>query len=340
MRSPLLAGINVVFGVIAGVIATMFHKQLAGAFPLVLFSQGFSVEFGGWNWLVFWFWCFLVLFALVWASREALAAEDRKQEVDELTELIESVPPPDFLDLYNQVYVSAFDIERQSRERQGLEIDKEELAVDLRWILDGLISLAARWDYRTSSAQDVYRANVMLSMGDKSLWHPELEKYAFQCYGQDHWPAVKAQAKGALYVDSALATADQVDGAPDEAVAPLLLVYSSPEGSDICIGGAPRAFRDNRTIYVADTQELIDFFPAGLPAGSKDCAQDFYNNDDRAKSIISLPIPGKNGLTGVLNIYRNSPNIMGSKPRAENFCRLMGPFVVIMGRILDEYRDA
>ena len=45
-----------------------------------------------------------------------------------------------------------------------LEVD--DLSPDeLRWVLDTLIGLAARWDYNTGGKDNVYRANVLIDSG-------------------------------------------------------------------------------------------------------------------------------------------------------------------------------
>ena len=49
LRSPILAGVNVVFGVIAGLIAAIFHAALSNAVPLVNLTHGFDIAYGPWN---------------------------------------------------------------------------------------------------------------------------------------------------------------------------------------------------------------------------------------------------------------------------------------------------
>ena len=49
LLSPVLAGVNVVFGVIAGLIAATFHADLSNAVPLVNLTHGFDIAYGPWN---------------------------------------------------------------------------------------------------------------------------------------------------------------------------------------------------------------------------------------------------------------------------------------------------
>lgn len=61
LRSPVLPGVNVVFGVIVGLIAATFHADLSNAVALVNLTHGFDIAYGPWNWLAFWFWALLCI---------------------------------------------------------------------------------------------------------------------------------------------------------------------------------------------------------------------------------------------------------------------------------------
>ena len=331
IQSPLLAGVNVVFGVIAGLLGAIYHNDLADSVPLVWLVHGFDINYGQWNVAASWFWVLLALFAGLWSTREGMSAADRRRERIELETLIVTVPPPDFLELYEDVYQLCVKQELIAQQPDTGNADGE-----LRWVLDGLITLAARWDYKTGRNNDVYRANVMVDRGDKATWAEGTCQAGYGCYGATEWPAAMVQADGGLWVDRRLATSDAADGDPDDDVTPLLLLYSRDENKDINIGGAPEAFVEGAMRYVSDTADLAKRFPKGLPANSQSQIKDYYSKDDKARSVISLPVPGKDRLLGVLNIYRNSPGIMGTQARAENFARLLAPFVVVVGRILDE----
>ncbi len=238
--------------------------------------------------------------------------------------LIENVAPPDFLDDYERIYKQCVGLERVLRPETDNADD------ELRWVLDAVITLAARWDYNTGGRSNVYRANVMIDAGKREAWKDERAGHG--CYGASEWPAALVQADGGLWVDRRFATADGADGDPDEDVARLLLLYS--RGKDINVGGAPEAFVAREMRYVSDTADLATRSPSGLPASSRQHIETFYANDRKAKSIIALPVPGDDGLVGVLNIYRDSPGIMGTQARAESFARLLAPFMVLAGRIL------
>ena len=328
IQSPVLAGINSLFGVTAGLLGTIYHADLVDSVPLVWLIHGFGVELGSLNWAAAWFWGFLFLFAVVWSTRESLAATDRRRERLELETLIENVAPPDFLEDYESIYKHCVSLERV------LQPGTENADDELRLVLDSLITLAARWDYNTGGKSNVYRANVMVDSGEKDDWTDEFCSAGHGCYGATEWPAVFAKADGGLWVDSSLATAVGADGKPDTDVAPLLLVYSPDEEKDINIGGAPEAFVAGEMRYVSDTANLARRFPDGLSGNSRQSIETFYANDQKAKSVIALPVPGETELVGVLNIYRDSPGIMGTQARAANFARLLAPFMVLVGRIL------
>ena len=329
IQSPLLAGINVLFGVIAGLLGTIYHADLVDSVPLVWLIHGLGIEYDTWNATAAWFWGFLLLFAALWSTREGMAATDRRRERLELEMLIENVAPPDFLDDYERIYKLCV-----YWEKIALQPETENADGELRCVLDALITLAARWDYSTGGNHDVYRANVMVNRGEKAAWDDEFCVAGHGCYGATEWPAALVQADGGLWVDERLATAYEADGEPDRDVTPLLLLYSRDKDRDINIGGAPEAFVAGAMRYVSDTADFAKRFPNGLPGNSKQNIETYYANDEKAKSVIALPVPGDDRLVGVLNIYRESPGIMGTQARAENFARLLAPFMVLVGRIL------
>ena len=329
IQSPVLAGVNSLFGVVAGLLGAIYHADLVDAVPLVWFTHGFGIEYGTWNATAAWFWAFLLVFAIVWSTRESLAATDRHRERLELETLIENVAPPDFLEDYERIYKTCCRLEKVALRAKTKDADGE-----LRLVLYSLITLAARWDYSTGGNSSVYRANVMVDSGKTEGWSEAFCSAGHGCYGKAGWPAALVQADGGLWVNDRLATADEADGGPDTDVVPLLLLYARDEKKDINIGGAPEAFVAGEMRYVGDTVSFARRFPNGLPGNSKQHIEAYYAKEPKAKSVIALPVPGDDQLVGVLNIYRDSPGIMGTQARAENFARLLAPFLVLVGRIL------
>lgn len=327
IQSPLMAGINSLFGVIAGLLGTIYHADLVDSVPLVWLNRGFGIEYVAWNATAAWFWGFLLLFALIWSTRESLASTDRRRERLELESLIENVAPPDFLEDYERIYKLCVKLEKVALQTGTQNADGE-----MRLMLHSLLTLAARWDYNTGGNSSVYRANVMVDCGEKENWDDEFCVAGQGCYGESEWPAARVQADGGLWVDKRLATAYEASGKPDGDVRPLLLLYS--KSKDINIGGAPEAFVAGEMRYVSDTANFTKRFPDGLTGNSKQSIKRYYADDQKAKSLIALPVPGDDRLVGVLNIYRDSPGIMGTQARAENFARLLAPFMVLVGRTL------
>jgi hypothetical protein len=137
-------------------------------------------------------------------------------------------------------------------------------------------------------------------------------------------------------VDKRLATSDMTSGEEDDDVFPLLLIYSSAEdGRDVNLDGAPKAFATNSPRYVRDTGSIATTQLADFSANVQKAISSYYSADGKAQSLISLPIPGRAGLIGVMNLYRNSIGIMGSEGRAQNFARLMSPFTAMIGELVD-----
>lgn len=157
-RSPLLAGANVLFGVVAGVFAAAFHEDLVDSTPLIWVFRGTEVPLNGINARAASFWSFLLLFASIWVVREWVAANDRRNEVEQLEALIETVPPPNFLQEFKSAFKQVVTLLRTAG-RESIDFET------IRLVLDQVIALSAGWDYRTSKTTDVYRANVMLNIG-------------------------------------------------------------------------------------------------------------------------------------------------------------------------------
>ncbi len=329
IRSPWVAALNVVFGVVAGILATTFHEELSRAVPLIWFRSGWTLDFHSWSWPAFSFWGFVFSFSCLWAKREAVAAADRKSEFNSLENLIETVAPPDFLHQFEKLYMECANLDKTTGKTQ------DQLFSSLRLVLDAVIQLAAQWDYSTAALDDVYRANVMTLVDKGELEEKKHISAGSRLLGESGWNSALANCDGGLWTESKLATSIiDTKGEEDSDVRDLLLLYSEKNG--INFRGAPQAFISKKMDYVEDTKIITRQFPRELSQFAREIAEKGYASDDKAKSLISLPLPGQNEFTGVLNIYRNTPGIMGSEPRATNFARILAPFTKILGQILEK----
>jgi hypothetical protein len=332
-RSPFLAGANVIFGVLAGVFAASFHEDLVNSTPLIWIFEGTDVVLDGLNERAASFWAFLLLFSSIWVVREWVAASDRRNEVEQLEALIETVPPPDFLQQFESAYKRAVVVLRNAG---GDSVDFEAI----RAALDLVIVLADQWDYRTSKSTDVYRANIMLNLGSPR-WTATLAMAGERVYGKAQWKAFGSQDVGILWVDRRLATADpksgdtEKSGDMDGAVRPLALVYDGGKGgNDVNLDGAPVAFAEERVSYIGDCKTISTNFPRDLSANCRSRVEAYYRDNTKARSLISLPIPGESGLLGTLNIYRSSIEIMGGESGATKFTPFLVPFLLTLGQYL------
>jgi hypothetical protein len=286
-RSPLLAGVNVIFGVVAGVFAAAFHEDLVNSTPLIWVFRGTDVALNGVNARAASFWGLLLLFSSIWVVREWVAASDRRNEVEQLEALIETVPPPNFLQQFESAFKKAVAVLRNAEEDS---VDFEAIRVALNLV----IVLAAQWDYRTSKSTDVYRANIMLNLGSPR-WSATIATAGERVYGKAQWKAFENQDVGILWVDRRLATADprsgdtEKGGEMDGAVMPLALVYAGGEESnDINLDGAPVAFAEERVSYVGDCKTISTNFPRDLSANSRSKVEAYYRDDAKARSLISF----------------------------------------------------
>lgn len=335
-RSPWLAGVNVIFGVMAGLFAAVFQQDLLDSTPLLWLFEGFDVPRSRLHLNVHasWFWFFLLSFAVIWVIREAVAAQDRKKEVQRLEYLIETVPPPNFLSEFEMAFKNAVDNLRSTR-RSGSELKA------VRLTLGYIIVLAAQWDYRTAGSADRYRANVMVNLGTP-IWGRELAAAGQRVYGKAQWDSFESQTLGVLWVDWRLATAqpekgkEKEIGAVDSAVTPLALVYDDVAGGkDVNLQGAPCAIAHSRLSYIADAGKMTAHFPKDLTANCKTAVTEYYGEDAKARSVISLPIPCRSGIIGTVNIYRNSVGIMGDESGAARFAPFVEPFLYVLGEYLE-----
>lgn len=329
LKSPAIGALNVVFGVLAGVLAAAFNADLINSTPILWFNEGFDWH-SNFNGKAFSFWLMVFSFAILWAAREWVSSKSRVEEVQNLERLIQTVAPPDFLEDYQKLYrtVTAMTAIVASNTQ-----DQEKYLEGVRLILDAFIQLAAKWDYRTAMADDRYRANAMLYI-PRNEWTDENKSAGSNLLGGPGWEAAHPLADGGLWVDQNLATAQADDvGGVDTQVAPLMLLHSSTR--NVNLRGAPRAYETQQLDHVMDNVEITSDWPEGLTAEAQKAAEASYKNDEKALSILSIPIPGNTGLIGVVNIYRDSPGIMGAEDRAVNFDRLMSPFVRELGVIIE-----
>ena len=345
LRSPWLAGANVVFGVFAGVLAATFHDDLETSVPVAWFKGGCESGLVCTNSASLIFWSITLTFAGIWMSKEWLASKDRQHETSALLRHIDTIPPPDFLKLQSRLFRGLVQYIGASEDAPTTET----LLEDIRWVLDVAIQLAARWDFETGNVTNHYRANVMVDIGPIDPDNERLTTAGSRLLGERGFKAARANADGGLWVDERLATGQAVDGAMDREVQPLLLLYSQTGG--INLYGAPVAFVSNDSRYIANTLEILEAFPMGLSQEAREAAAAFYRADEKAQSIIALPVPlpaslagtsagagadedPERNLVGILNIYRDSPNIMGSRSRASNFGHLMTPLVAQLGNLV------
>jgi hypothetical protein len=139
---------------------------LVNSTPLIWVFRGTDVALDGVNAQAASFWGFLLLFSSIWVVREWVAARDRRNEVEQLEALIETVPPPNFLQEFENAFKQAIAVLRTAGSES---IDFEAIRV----VLDRVIAMSTQWDYRTSKTTDMYRANISLNIGTPQ-WTPAL----------------------------------------------------------------------------------------------------------------------------------------------------------------------
>lgn len=326
LTSPYLTGVNVIFGVVIGIVATMFHEELTNSTPFLWFQDTSATDLQ-WNIVAIIFWSVLLLFAAFLTGRAWWNAAKQRFDLLRLFSIIDESPPDGFLQLYDELFQMLFaladtDTKPGQRKRQ------------LRVGLEMIIQLAKRWDHQ-SLITDHYRSNVMLSI-DKKDWSDKQINAAKKFYSESEYDSVERHADCGLWVDKDLATEEIVDGDPDNDVNDLMLLVSEKGDGHktINIEGAPRAFAGQRMQYVPDTARIAISAPNSLNENIKKHIKKIYKEDEKARSIISLPLVWNNKAVGVINIYRNSKGIMRSGGRTESFGRIMSPFTTPIAKIV------
>jgi hypothetical protein len=135
----------------------------------------------------------------------------------------------------------------------------------------------------------------------------------------------------------------------DSAISNIILpVYELGENSDCynCIG-APRAIQSCQPQFIRNTTVRVDEWKTneGAPDDLYQEAKEYYSKDSKGKSIISFPLSTQryahdsltpNKMSGVLNIYRNSPDMFsGDDEKFDNFFHLTSPLLISLCRIVE-----
>lgn len=268
--------------------------------------------------------------------------------VDKVHDTVTTMPPADFLVAFRDAYDACLEAGLAAI-RDGSQADAEKA---IRVSLSNLLGLATRWDEPVNRNQRglVYRANIMIYRDingmDKSTRDRILRSRRF-VVGRNA-ECTFSLVHGYLELDKELTTIGKDGTQIDDSLSDLALAVTFPNADDVKkklvlnLPGAPCAFVNGAEDWVWDTKEMRKKCDetGAFDKSSLDDIEDYYMKDSKGRSIIAMPISDENGeRVAVVNLYRNRPEILRNERRATEFCALVLPFTVLLGRLLSA-RDA
>jgi hypothetical protein len=317
-RGPLYATLVTILAVIAGLLGSVYSREIGNAFPFY-WGPYDSVSPHALG-----FWSTLFTFALLFFCRQSATDRARQQFVD----LLRTLPPADFLSSFDSVLTECEEAAATVLRDSALNTEAIERAI--RVVLDGVVTLAALFDGRPYGV--TYAANIMVFRDTRSLPQTELSTLKERLKFLD--PETDPRAlHGVLDLELLLSTTTATPGEPepDSDLQPLCLPIPTSIRSDDgrrwrLLPGAPLAFESGAMELYTDTSTLGDWCRKyGDFSGTVCGAVETYfgsSSGMRIRSFVSFPLSG----VGVVNIHRDQPGLLGEKEQARQFLPLMHPF--------------
>lgn len=354
---PVVVAVYVGLTIVAGLLASAEPDKIMNAFP-------FYWKRGPWSWFAFTFWGTVGLAAcLYWVrTQSADSARERAQEElrrearelkansQDLAQLMRTMPPRNFLSLFNNVLTIQLMVVDQLERSDKAELTTDEVARVIRTVLEGVITLAKRFD--ESAEGVVYGANVMRYIPTKDRPTTDVERYAEALRFCPPELSIQRLA-GVLHVDPTFSasTSDNVSGAVD----PDLPAFALPFPADVRNGdgkwrilpGAPLAFHRAQCGEpgydgYADTHTLSEWCrtEGAFDPQVVEKLDQYFNSAPLIRSFSSIALKAPNDQPqGVLNIHRNTVGVLRETGAAGHFYELMGPFGLLFLRLLRLYDD-
>jgi len=323
----------------AGLFGALYADDIKASFP---FAIGFGPISG--PAAVFWSLALLATFLFFLAQRasdiERQTSEARLDErSDDLTRLIRTMPPSDFLFAFRDIYQNCAGALNAAIAELN---NRESIEKAIRIVCKGVAILAQRFD--GASAHFVYAANVMHYRPISELDARDLKEIRARLRFVEPEMDIST-LDGVLDLDPSLSTATRTDDQEsDTELMPLALpvphVRKTEDQKWRVLPGAPLAFCQEAIDGYGDTGTLGSWCrEQGFSHGvAQEVEAYFRERSSTVRSFISLPIvrfDESAEVLGVLNIHRNQPNLLKEKQPAEQFEPLTVPFVAILVQLLD-----
>lgn len=304
--------------------------------------------------------------------RESLATTEQARKdaelrlmskTDELQHLVRTVPPSDFLMLFDSIYAQLARVTENTARAARAELDPgrlETLDGSIRTVLGGIGLLARKFDLRSPGAsRAVYGINIMLFRAADD-GNEAYRSAAARCSQLE--PGMKVDAKtltGVLeYLPSLSARGSNPHQLPppDEDDLSIDLVLPIPAeqlrrgdtGKSRVLPGAPLAWVERTPKLYPSLKGFFDDLDtrcALSPEVKHQAEQYFRKHEGQIRSFPCIPLvpltgsaAGGNGdgaPCGVLNIHRNETDLFSDQSLAEQFAILALPFASMLLQLLD-----
>jgi hypothetical protein len=345
-RTPLYAAIVSLVGLIAGLLAAIYGDEIKMAFPLV-------VGYGPVSWHAVYFWSTAILAtAMFFFAQRASESERAKSEArliqrsSELSKLIRTLPPADFLARFRQIFSDCSVAFAGILDAKPPDLNAEIVKKAIRIVLYGAAMLAREFDGAPDGI--LYAANIMLFRPSSQLTAEEIASLKPDLRFSPPETDLRA-LKGLLVLQLELSTIARGGLSleaqePDSDLAPLALAVPTTQTDPNSrrwrvLPGAPMAFCSGDLAAYTDTLTLGKWcrkegdFPPSTAA-----EVDAYFGSERARrirSFISIPLKSLGAQIGVLNIHRSEVGLLAEKAPVQQFVPLIAPLNFVLVRLLD-----
>jgi hypothetical protein len=268
------------------------------------------------------------------------------ERADELSRLIRTLPPAEFLSLFHSVYSECDRLLTRVLENPE-EQTLDNVKAIIRAVLYGVATLAKKFDGSPSGAE--YGVNIMLFTPSDSLARlnegdrDSLQQRLRFCESETDMTALA----GVLDLRLDLSTSTQTGAdSPDTVLVPLALpvpreIYGKDKKRRRVVPGAPLAFCEGTLSGFDDLRSLAqwcrdegDFSQSVILE-----MEQYFNETARPwiRSFISIPLSSPSDdrpKRGVLNIHSNKTGLLQEKEPSAHFVPLLRPFQSILLRLL------
>ncbi|RME12723.1 MAG: hypothetical protein D6816_00630 [Bacteroidetes bacterium] len=356
LRSPWYAVFVTLALVFVGFWGSAYGEEIRQAFPFYWGQGNLS-----WPALVFWIALAATAF-LFWSQRWAIdrarkRGEERVEEyVTELSEIIRTMPPRNFLNLFGTIYRQCENL-TWSALNGGSTRNRDDLIKAIRGVLYGYAKLAEAFSHDGNGDQVPCSANVMVYFPSSSLndeQRSKLQKMLIMC---DSTTCIE-RLKGVLLLrtDLSACTKKQPGEEDDELVSIALPV---PREIRITIKrgrrqvwkvlpGAPKAFALKETDFYVNSTQLLKWCSENgdFTEEVKQHIEDYFQNPatPTVGSFIASHLSKGEGddedpaevPLGVVNIHRRESGILKNREEAmRSFVSISRPLRLMLYRLLE-----